>query len=347
VVQDARAIAPVAVVVINYDGASDLPACLDSLLGQSRPPAELVVVDNRSRDGSVALLRTRYPGVRILALDRNRGYAGGANVGIDATRAPYVMPMNPDVVLTPSFLAELVDFAEGRPEVGSLTGKLLRASAGSDGPIIDSTGHVLFRNRWAVNRGEGERDRGRYDEPEEVFGVSGAAPLYRRVMLDDVRVHGEVFAESFFLYLEDVDLDWRARLRGWKAYYVPAAVAFHERGYKGGARRRDAVILRHSLKNRYLLMLRNDDLRNVLRDAWAILPMEVLRALDFLFTAPRSLRGYLDVLRILPQTWRQRREIQGRVRVPSQDIRRWFSGYPYRAKMVERARLLWTRVDSA
>jgi GT2 family glycosyltransferase len=339
-------LAPVAAVVINYGGAADLPACLGSLRGQTRPPREIVVVDNRSPDDSVTLLRARFPDVRLVPLDRNLGYAGGANVGIRETSAPYVLLLNPDVVLEPDFLAALIDCAERRTDAGSFTGKLLRPPGPTGPRIIDSTGHVLFRSRWIANRGEGEADTGRYDEPGEVFGVSGAAPLYRRAMLDDVRVDGEVFAESFFVYLEDVDLDWRARLLGWKALYVPTAVARHERGQKGGARRPDPAILRHSLKNRYLLMLRNDRLRDVLQDAWAILPLEPVRILDFLVTAPRSLGGGLDLLRLLPATLRQRRAIRRRVRISRREFRRWLRPVPDRGTVLERARLLWSRSGS-
>jgi GT2 family glycosyltransferase len=328
----------VAAVVINYNGAALLDGCLGSLAEQTQAPAEIVVIDNRSTDDSLAVLRERWPATRRIELPANLGYAGAANVGIRATEAPYVLLLNPDVVLTPAFLAELIPVAAGRPDVGSLTGKLLRVRA--SGPaVIDSTGHLLFRNRWAVNRGEGQADRGQYDEPGEVFGVSGAAALYRRAMLDDVRVGDEYLAERFFLYLEDVDLDWRARLGGWRSYYVPTAMAYHERGYKGGARRRSAAILRHSLKNRYLLMLRNDTLRDVLLDAWAILPMEVLRFFDFLLTTPRCLAGYVDALRLAPWALHERRAIRRGVRVPPVEIRRWFRRYPYRREMLERLRL--------
>ena len=330
--------------VINYNGQTFLKGCLDSLRAQTVLAAEIVVIDNRSTDQSVSLVRETYPELPVIELPRNVGYAGGANAAVRETRCPYLVLLNPDVMVTPTFLQELLTFAEARPEAGSLTGKLLRFPSGSGLPIIDSTGHLLFRNRWAVNRGEEEEDTGQYDEPAEVFGVSGAAPLYRREMLEDVRVAGEVFPESFFLYLEDVDLDWRARLRGWKAYYVPTALAYHERGYKGGSRRRDRLILRHSLKNRHLMMIRNDALDDVLRDSWAIFPMEVLRAIDFLLTAPSSLAGYLDVLRLFPQTLRERREIRRRTRVPRSEIRRWLRRYPYRRQVLERTRLLLSRL---
>jgi GT2 family glycosyltransferase len=335
--------AGVSAAIVNYDGLHFLPSCIESLIAQSHPPAEIVLVDNRSADRSVGFVRERFPAVRVLEQGRNLGYAGGANVAVRETRSPYLLLLNPDVVLTPTFLGELVAVAERYPEVGSLTGKLRRRGPERAGPVIDSTGHVLYRNRWAINRGEREEDRGQYDQPGEVFGVSGAAPLYRRAMLEDVRVEGEVFPESFFLYLEDVDLDWRARLRGWKAYYVPTAIAYHDRGYKGGLRRRDPAVLRHSFKNRYLMMIRNEALGDVLLDAWAILPMEVLRFTDFLLTAPRSLAGYVDVARLVGPSLRQRRMIRRRVRVPRAEIRRWLHGYPYGRALAERARLILTR----
>ena len=336
---DSTAAAGVAAVVINYNAAAWLPGCLESLRAQTHAPVDVLVVDNRSTDDSLGLVRTRWPEVRCIALPTNAGYAAAANVGIRETRRPYVLLLNPDVALTPSYVAELVHAAATRPDVGSLTGKLLRPPGPTGPAVIDSTGHILFRNRWAVNRGEGEEDRGQYDEPGEVFGVSGAAPLYRRAMLDDVRVAGEWLAERFFLYLEDVDLDWRARLRGWRACYVPAAVAYHERGYKGGLRDRRAFVLRHSLKNRYLLMLRNDTIGDVFRDIGAILPMEVLRFFDFLSTTPRSLLGYVDAARLVPWALRQRREIRRRVRVAPDEIRHWLRRYPYRQEIMERVRL--------
>ena len=330
----------VSVVVINFNGAAYLAGCLASVLAQTYAAAEIIVVDNRSTDGSAALVRRMFPSVSLIESPRNIGYAGAANVAVRETKSPYLMLLNPDVLLTPTCLAELTRFADARPDAGSFTGKLLRPSSRPGPAIIDSAGHEMFRNRWVVNRGEDQEDRGQYDRAEEVFGVCGAAPLYRRAMLEDVRVADETFAESFFLYLEDVDLDWRARLRGWKAYYVPTAVAHHEREYKPGRRSRDAETVRHAVKNRYLMMLRNDALIDLLLDAWIIVPTECLRALDLALTAPRSLRGYLRVWSLLRRTLSERRTIRGGVLAPRRDIRRWLGRYPNRGQIADRLGLL-------
>jgi GT2 family glycosyltransferase len=332
----------VSVVVINFNGGHLLADCVERVLGQTHAAAEIIVVDNRSTDESAATIRRRFPEVRLIESPHNLGYAGAANVAVRETTSPYLLLLNPDVLLTPGFLAELVRAAEERPEAGSFTGKLLRRSHQAGPSIIDSAGHEMFRNRWAVNRGEDQEDLGQYDQVEEVFGVCGAAPLYRREMLQDVRVEDQVFAESFFLYLEDVDLDWRARLRGWKAYYVPMAVAYHERGFKAGSRSRDEAILRHAVKNRYLMMLRNDSVADLLVDAWTVVPTELLRALDFALWSPRSLRGYLGVGRLLRQTLTERRTIRRGVRASRQEMRRWIGGVPDRQRVARRLRWLVT-----
>jgi GT2 family glycosyltransferase len=331
----------VSVVVINFNGGDLLSECLEQVLAQTHAAAEIVVIDNQSTDGSASTISRQFPDVRLIESAGNIGYAGAANVAVRETTSPYLLLLNPDVLLTPTFLAEVTRLADARPEAGSFTGKLLRRSQRAGPSIIDSTGHEMFRNRWAVNRGEDQEDRGQYDHVEEVFGVCGAAPLYRREMLEDVRVRDEVFAESFFLYLEDVDLDWRARLRGWQAYYVPTAVAYHERGFKAGYRARDGAILRHAVKNRYLMMLRNDSLADLVFDAWTVVPTELLRAVDFALVSPRSLRGYLAILRLLRQTLSERRTIRQGVRTSRREMRRWLGGVPDRRQLAGRLRWLF------
>src|SRR5207249_51848 len=121
---------------------------------------------------------------------------------------------------------------------------------------IDSAGHVMYRNLWPTNRGEGEPDDPEFDRSAEVFGVCAAAGLYRRLMLDDIAIDGEIFDSSFFAYQEDVDVDWRARLRGWRSWYEANAIAMHERG--GTGLWFSSAIQRHILKNRILMGIKND-----------------------------------------------------------------------------------------
>ena len=268
----------VSVCVITYNSESQVRRCLEALDAQTRKPADLLVWDNASADRSAAVAEQQ--GARVVRASENVGFARAANELIRRSATPYVLLLNPDAYLHPHYIERLEQAAESDRTIGSVTGKLIRSAGSVKTRVLDSTGHVLYRNRVPANRGANELDRGQYDTAGEVFGVCAAAALYRRAMLEDVRLGDEYFDSTFFAYLEDVDLDWRARLRGWKAYYVPAAVAEHERGHKGDRRRQSVRELRHSLKNRYLMMLRNDRAADLLPDLRVIVVSEILRLLD-------------------------------------------------------------------
>jgi GT2 family glycosyltransferase len=321
--------------IVTYNSRGHLERCLEALRAQSRPLAEILVWDNASADDSADLARAR--GARVELSPRNLGFAAGANELIRRVTAPYFLLVNPDAYLAPDYVERLLAAAEADPRIGSLTGKLVRPAAPGGPIVLDSAGHVFHRNRYPLNRGSDEADRGQYDTGEEVFGVCAAAALYRRAMLDDVRLGEAYFDPAFFMYLEDVDLDWRARLRGWRAVYVPAAVAVHHRGHQGKRRTRNPAILRHSLKNRYLMLVRNDRLGDLVRDLPTILAMDLLRVADYALSHPSALRGFLDLVPLLPAALASRRQIQRRRTVAGRELRRWLRPYPYRSRL---ARLL-------
>jgi GT2 family glycosyltransferase len=195
--------------------------------------------------------------------------------------------------------------------------------------ILDSTGLFIDRRRRPYDRGQGEPDRGQYDDQPYVFGACGAAALYRRAMLEDVALDGEYFGEDFFAYYEDADLAWRAQLRGWRALHAPLAVASHARGWGDTLRRpgrdpKSAVGPRLALRNRYLMATRNDTLSHFVADMPCILGAELPRLAYAAVTRPQVLLGLLDLARALPLVLRQRRQIQRRRSVDAGTIRRWF-----------------------
>jgi GT2 family glycosyltransferase len=263
--------APVAVIVVSWNSIRYLGDCLDSLERLTCPPAEICVVDNGSTDGSPDAARGRTA-VRLVALAENVGFCRANNLGIQQTTSPFVLVLNPDTVLRPDFLEQLLPAFED-PRVGMAAGKLLRF----DGETLDSCGQLLGRSRQPVDRGYGQPDRGQMETDGEVFGVCGAAALYRRQMLDSIADPGrQYFDERFFAFYEDLDLAWRARRRGWTAMYRHRAVGRHARGgsaegsswLSGRAAMlgRPAEIRFHVVKNRYLTILRNDRPGDYLRN---------------------------------------------------------------------------------
>jgi len=235
-----------------------------------------------------------------------------------------------DMKLSPTYVQELVQILRDHPEVGMVQGKVLQWTEMSM-ERIDNVGIRLHRNRRNDLLGYGEEDRGQYNAPMEIFGCDGAAVLYRREMLEDIKGRDEYFDEAFFLFREDVDLAWRARWRGWRAWYQPSAVAWHVRRYKPGSRRWHAARLRRlQLRNRYFLLVKHESWRNLLRDAgpWAWFE---LRALAYAtFVEPHYWLAFGGTLRALPALWRKRREIAVRRRVNANTMRQWYTQAAHR-----------------
>jgi GT2 family glycosyltransferase len=216
----------------------------------------------------------------------------------------------------------LVEALEAAPAVGSATGRLLRL----DEDVIDSTGIVMTRDQRHLDRGAGEPAAGRYiDGPEQIFGPSGAVALYRRAMLDDIAYRGEYFDHAFFAYREDADLAWRAQWRGWGSLYVPASIARHRR--RVTPERRSALppeINRYSVRNRFLLRLKNQSLGLAWRFALPGLRRDVLVVGYVLLREWSSIPGLIDVVRLLPSMLAWRRHVLGRKRATSAELAAWF-----------------------
>jgi GT2 family glycosyltransferase len=307
-----------------------LPSCLEALAAQDYRPFETIVVDNGSIDGSVDLLAGRHD-LALIRNPTNLGFAVANNQALRVALGEFVLLLNYDAILGPGYVSALVACLRADPHRGSATGKLIRPSPGADSPTLDSTGHVMYRNDWAMNRGEDEPDRSQYCATEEVFGVCAAAGLYRRSMLDDVMVDGEVLDSTFFAYLEDVDLDWRARLRGWQSWYEPAAVATHHRSATGG--RFSTRIQRHIFKNRLLMIIKNDSGRSFLARLPGIVAFTGAKLVLGTLQAPTFLTALWDVARLSPVAWRKRRQVQARRTVAPSAIERWLQPYPYLRKL--------------
>jgi GT2 family glycosyltransferase len=312
----------VSIGIVTWNSAADLPRCLDAVRAQRHQSIELIVGDNASTDGTRALLEARTSETERRYFPSNRGFSAAHNALIRDSRGVYYLTLNPDVVLDPGFVAALVDAMDAAPGAGSATGKLRRAEPAG---VLDSTGVVMHRSQRHFDRGADERDRGQFDAPGPVFGVSGAAGFYRRAMLDDVAVDGEVFDEDFFAYREDADLAWRAQLLGWDAIYVPAATATHVRRVTPERRTQlPAAINRYSVRNRFLLRLKNQTLGQAMRFALPGLARDVQVIGYVLAREWGSIPGLVDVARLLPRMLRKRRTIMAR-RDRGRALDAWFA----------------------
>lgn len=291
------------VVVPNLNGAHFLEPCLGSLAKQTLPPAEVIVVDNGSSDRSVELVRQRFPEVRLISFPENRGFAAAMNAGIADAKAGLVAFLNNDAVAEPAWLEELVACLDRHPEAAGATSKLLLADRPGH---LDGAGDGLTRSFLPYVRGHGEPDGGQFEDEVEVFGASGAAALWHAAALRELGG----FDERFFAYYEDVDLSFRARLRGYEIWYAPQSVVRHARG--GTAGQHVDFALFHPVKNRWFMIVKNTPARILARRLPAIAAGEAFFwARTVRRRAPGALlRAYREVLRRWPELRRERREIQ-------------------------------------
>jgi len=329
--------APVAVTIVTHNSEWYIRPCLQSVLALDPAPREIVVIDNCSRDGTRGVLREFAGRVRVIHNAVNTGFCAAQNQAIDLTSADWVLTLNPDALLEPDFLARLLDEAEGRPRVGALCGRLLslhRDLSRVEPPVLDSTGMVFNSQLRHFDRGWGEPDDGRYGATEEVFGATAAAALYRRRMIAELAAGEDFFDPSFFAYREDADVAWRAQLLGWRCLYVPAARGYHVRQLRPGSRRRNPSALNmHSVKNRFLMRVKNLTWP-VWRRCWpAMLARDAIVIGGCLFAEPSSLPAFWHMLRALPAALRERRRIMARLAPEAARIGRWFD--PGSAETVE------------
>ena len=312
--------------IVTYNSAKYIKRCIESVINQTYANIKIVVIDNGSQDETVALLKNMSFHVYVIENPWNTGFARGHNIGFRQNDGDYILVLNPDVVLDERFIENAIAYMEQNLTVGLLTGKVLRMTPDFQfARTIDSTGIVISKTRRAFDRGQGEEDRGQYDEQKEVFGVSGAAAVYRRRMLEDIKVWDEYFDEDFFAYKEDVDLSWRARLKGWTCHYCPEAIAYHVRGWKQGSRKSQPLFIRiHSMKNRLLMMIKNDSFEGFLRHLPYIIIYEMGTFFYCLIFDFKALKYIIEVMRLLPDALKKRKAIQSTRKVNDENIYRFF-----------------------
>lgn len=259
----------VSVAIVNWNGEEYLKKCIYSLLEVNYSNLEILVIDNGSTDNSIKIIKDSFKDKVILIENENIGYAGGANTAIKKSSGDYVLIANPDIIFGKEYIKKLVDELERDEKNAASSGKLLKYDFDNDKIInvIDSAGISLNHKRQGYDRGQNEVDSGQYDKNERVFGVCGAASLFKREALEQIKVNEEYFDNDFFAYKEDIDLCWRLNLYGYKCIYVHDAISYHGRGMNSSKgiintinnRRKQSEFLKGiSFRNHYFMIMKNE-----------------------------------------------------------------------------------------
>jgi len=324
--------ARVTVSLVTFNGRRWIDACLASVLDQTYPWVELLLVDNGSTDGTAEHLQRfarAHPESELVLLPRNVGYSGGHNRALAMSTGEYVCLLNQDAVLDPAFLAESVDGLQQAPAAGSLQGRVLRLAPGlARTSVVDTTGLVMSRSRRVVSRRRGTADSTGPFEPSALLGADGPCPVYRRAALEEVAYRTlrgvEYLDDDFFAYKEDVDLAWRLRAAGWDTLYRPSAVAWHARSAAEPAsgsvlawlRQRRAMpawLRRTAWRNHRLMIVKNDSPSAFFRDLLPIAWHELRAAALLIVVNPVDLIAVAGFVRLIPRMLAKRRSMRRQI----------------------------------
>jgi GT2 family glycosyltransferase len=332
----------VSVVIPNLNGSALIAGCLASLERQTFKDFEAIVVDNGSTDGSVDLVRAGFPWVAAVIENKaNLGFARACNQGIEAAGGGLVALLNNDTEAHPAWLEELVRAADADPAAGMFATKTLFFDKRD---VIDTAGHLIYRDGLNRGRGRLEVDRGQYDAVTDVFFPSGAAALYRMKMLDEIGP----FDEHHFAYGDDTDVGIRGRLAGWTCVFVPAAVVYHRYSATTGEYSPAKVFLVE--RNRIWIVWKYFPARHIAASPFYSLVRYGYQAYGALAgkgaagrfaerhsawrLVPAVIKAYVSAFAGLPRVWRERGRLAHLRKVDDGEIDRWFRDYRISAREI-------------
>lgn len=289
----------VEVIIPNWNGRVMLEHCLASLDDQSIQDFSVTVIDNGSEDGSISWLKESYPDVKCISLDHNTGFSFAVNCGIEKATAPWLLLLNNDMEVAPDCIEQLLLGVKKYPEYSFFALKMFNFY---DRSVLDGAGDGVLRGGVGYRLGTLEEDREFYTVDRETFGACAGAALYSKTFFSKVGL----FDPDFFAYLEDVDLNMRARRYGLRCLFLASARVYHIGSATSGSKI-NPLTVRLSTRNNIAVLLKNYPFVLLLRFLPSIL---VYQLLWLFFCLKKSMlrpycSGMWEALRTLPTVYRK------------------------------------------
>ena len=339
----------IAIIIVNWNGKRLLEECLSSVENQDYNNYKIIFVDNGSEDKSVEFVKEKFPKVEVISLDKNTGFAKGNNIGMhkafEDSEVEYVAILNNDAMVEKKWLSEMVKIIKQDEKIGSVAPKIKKYYKRN---IIDSIGNAIHLDGGGVSNHINKIDNGQFDNIKEIFGPSGCSCMYSRKMLEDVQMKDDFFDDDFFAYFEDIDLNWRARLRGWKSLFAPSAIVYHKHSETTGLYSPFKAF--HTNRNRYFVVIKNYPLsllpkaifylfsgyfysvfsiaKNKGPSARLVEKSGLLKAVKIIIS------GWIDVVRYLPTMLKKRFYIQKNRKISNKEIKEVVRKYKIDLKKV-------------
>lgn len=331
--------AKVTLIQVIYNTKHFIPKVFPPALNQTEKDVDFVVVMSGNDDQSKEYIEEHFPSVRVIDPGYNIGFSGGHNEQFEKLDSEFFQLINPDLVVTPNFVEEMLKpFAD--PKVGAVSGKILHYDFAADKTTnkIDTTGVTISKSGAGRDRGQHQEDVGQYDNQTDLIAASGAAVMYRKAALEDVKYKREdgsyeYFDKDFHSYWEDVDLGWRMVNNGWKVKYNPNAIAYHGRAAAsspGGYKKLFSFIKHHrgiradirqlNYKNHFFLFLKNSP-------KWylSFFGREIAYNIFVLIFETSTLKVLPKLIKQFPSMWKKRKFIQKNRKISVEEMEKLFS----------------------
>jgi GT2 family glycosyltransferase len=329
----------IGIIIINYNGKELVKNCLNSIINSNLSGLEkdVIVVDNGSNDGSVELLEKKYKNIILIKLDYNSGFCKANNQGIRLAlnnNCQAVVLLNNDTIVDSDFFLEITKVINNNEKIGMIAPKVVFMKENNR---IDSVGISITPDGLGKNRGLRESSE-IYNKKEEIFCPAGAAMLYTKDLLNDIRYKDNYFDEDFGFYLEDLDLGWRARLRGWKCVYNPKALVYHLGGATSGSH--SEFVAYYTNRNILLNVIKNYPLYLMIKAVFLTIFRYLLLTAGIFFkkgpgykiknnigiakTIKITIKGWISLSFKIPNLIKKRSYIQKNKLVKNEEIRGWF-----------------------
>jgi len=379
----------VTISLINYNGKKFVFQAIESAVNQDYPNLEIILIDNNSTDGTREEIEKRISGweerrreiaktyrlkpelqnlsgthslecknIKYIKNTENAGFGKPHNEAIRMMKGDFILLLNYDAILKSDYIKNVLKIFKNK-KVGAVQGKLLRYDfdknklcKDKNNPelnIIDTTGLMIFKNRRIVCIGQGEADKKQFEKKAEIFGADGAVPVYRKEMLEDIKLPiiqnskfkiqnsiYEYFDENFFMYKEDVDLAWRMQLAGWKAIYTSQAVAYHGRGSGDSMANNYLEIIKErrkinnfakylSFKHQRLMQIKNDFPSLLFIKHLPQFIIKEIGAWIYIVIFEKSIFKILkDLYNDVPLFFKKRKIVMAKKRVNAKEMEKWF-----------------------
>ena len=339
----------IAIIIVNWNGKHLLEECLSSVENQDYDNYKIIFVDNGSKDESAEFVKNKFPKVEVISLDKNTGFAKGNNIGIhkafEDPEIEYVALLNNDAMTEKSWLSEMVKVIKQDDKIGSVAPKILKYFRRD---IIDSIGNMIHLDGTGISYCMNEIDNGQYNKIIEIFGINGCSCLYSKRMLEDVQVGDDFFDSDFFLYLEEVDLNWRARLRGWKCFTAPNAVVYHK--HSETTKLYSPLKAFYVNRNRHFVIIKNYSLFLLPKAVFYLFyryfysiksikknkgsSARLVEKSGFSKTIKIVFKGWIDIVKYFPKMLKKRFYIQKNKKVSNEEIKKIVKKYEVDLKEV-------------